>query len=152
MDIDLHGHTWEEAQVEFIDFYNSALNEAGDSSSVRLTVIHGYGSTGEGGILRSRLRAFLRRFDGRLEFTPGEDSCMNPGITLVTAIEKLPDKMDLLDEAILGYCERPRSLGKITGRFRRHGGPRVVKAIKTLQKVGHLRRIDKLGRTLYEAS
>ena len=152
LDIDLHGRTWEEALTAFIDFYNSALEGAGDGSSVRLTVIHGYGSTGEDGILRNRLRGFLRRFDDRLEFTPGEESSMNPGITLVTALEQLPDKRGLLEEAILGYCERPRSLSKITGRSRRHGGPLVAQAIKSLQKEGHLKRVDKLGRTMYETS
>ena len=152
LEIDLHGRTWVEALTAFIDFYNSALDEAGDAYSVRLVVIHGYGSTGEGGILRNRFRGFLRRFDDRLEFTPGEGSCLNPGITFVTALQRLPDKRGLLDEAILGYCERPRSLSKITGRFRRHGGPRIVQAIKSLQKGGYLKRVDKLGRTMYEAS
>ena len=46
-EIDLHRRTWLEAQEEFIAFYNHVLEETGDTSGAQLSVIHGYGSTGE---------------------------------------------------------------------------------------------------------
>ena len=41
--IDLHGHTWLEAQEEFIEFYNGTLDRVGNATRVQLGVIHGYG-------------------------------------------------------------------------------------------------------------
>lgn len=58
--IDLHGLTWTEAQAAFIEFYNGAVRQAGGKAG-SLNVVHGYGSTGTGGVLRTRLRGFLER-------------------------------------------------------------------------------------------
>ena len=73
LEIDLHGKTWHEALPEFIAFYNEALHHAGGGPAARLNVIHGYGSTGAGGVLRKRLHNYLAEQArlGRLEFTPG---------------------------------------------------------------------------------
>ena len=59
--LDLHGLTWTEAQAAFIDFYNGAVRQASGNAGSRLDVVHGYGSTGTGGVLRTRLRGFLER-------------------------------------------------------------------------------------------
>ena len=90
-EIDLHGRTWLEAQEEFIAFYNHVLEGTGDTTGVQLSVIHGYGSTGEGGVLRKRLRGFLQRFADYLEFVPGEQLDGNPGHTVVAPLQQLPD-------------------------------------------------------------
>ena len=62
-ELDLRGRTWSEAIKEFISFYNHALETTDDSHGVQLTIIHGYGSTGEGGAIRKRLRGFLGSVD-----------------------------------------------------------------------------------------
>ena len=152
LNIDLHGLTWPEAQEEFINLYNGALAEAGKNPCGQLHVVHGYGSGGEGGVLRDRIRGLLLRFDDRLEFTPGERLDGNPGITIVTPLKRLPDIGGLLEEEILNYCMRPRSPGKISGKLRRHGSPRIARAIKSLHKQGRLRRLEVRGRIMYEAS
>ena len=64
-ELDLHGRTWAEAQQEFVHFYNHSLDQATDPNSIQLRVIHGYGSNGEGGVIRKRLRAFLDRHSDR---------------------------------------------------------------------------------------
>ena len=48
-----------------------------------LDVVHGYGSTGEGGVIRGRLRGFLERHNDCLEFRPGENVDGNQGHTIV---------------------------------------------------------------------
>ena len=140
--IDLHGKTWAEAIAEFVSSYNQAVAAAGASSPV-LEVVHGYGSTGVGGALRTRLRGFLARHSSCLQFQPGEDVDGNPGHTLVTAIKRLPDGGGMLAEQVAAYCETPKTVRKITGRFRRHGDPQVQQAIRGLVKQGRLRQADR---------
>ena len=88
--LDLHGKTWREAQDEFIAFYNAALGRGGGGSGVTLTVVHGYGSTGEGGVLRKRMRAYLDRLGDYLEYTPGERYGRQSRLHLHSAAEAHP--------------------------------------------------------------
>ena len=67
--------------------YNARLR-AGDTGPIR--VIHGYGSSGRGGDLRTALRELLSRHAGRLEFVPGETYFNNPGVTVVYPKHPLP--------------------------------------------------------------
>ena len=62
----------------------------------------------------------------------------NQGYTLVKPTKRLPGVDDLLAEAILEYCERPRTRSKIMGKFRSHGQPRILQAIESLEKQGRL--------------
>ena len=152
-EIDLHEQTWHEALADFIDFYNQALQWAAGDPVHTLNVIHGYGSTGTGGVLRRRLHNYLAEHArlGRLEFTPGEHADANPGHTLVQPIEPLPGTHDVLAEDVLDYCARPRARSKITGKFRRHGEPAVLAAIDSLVRQRRLRPVSKGGRKAYEA-
>ena len=140
--IDLHGKTWTEALAEFLDSYNRVARTP-DASASTLDVVHGYGSTGSGGVLRQRLRGFLAKYPQCLELKPGEDVDSNPGHTLVLPLRKLPDTGGLLAEHIWEYCENPRTVSKIAGRFRRFGDPQVQQAIRTLDKQGRLRQLSK---------
>ena len=64
-EIDLHGLTVAEALSRLTAHYNARLR-AGDAGPIR--VIHGYGSSGRGGDLRTAIRELLSRHAGRLEF------------------------------------------------------------------------------------
>ncbi len=140
--IDLHGKTWTEALAEFLDFYNRVA-AANGTAKPTLDVVHGYGSTGSGGVLRARFRAFLSKYPVCLEFKPGEDVDNNPGHTLVLPSKKLPDTGGLLAEHIWEYCDNPRTVSKIAGRFRRFGDPLVQQAIRTLERQGRLKPVGK---------
>ena len=94
--LDLHGHTWAEALEAFIEFYNGSFQGPENTPVGRLEIVHGYGSTGEGGVLRSRLRGFLHRHEDCLEFRLGEDLDSNKGHTIVIPIKPLPDRFNLL--------------------------------------------------------
>lgn len=152
LSLDLHGYTWAKALEEFIDFYNAALESTVDGDTASLTVIHGYGSTGEGGAIRTRLRAFLQRCGDPLEFTAGEDLDGNQGCTIITAKKPIPGAVDLLAEQIWEYCAIGKSKSKLVRKFRRHGEPKIVQAIKLLESQGrlHRRRGSKVG--LFQAS
>lgn len=135
--IDLHGKNWTEALGEFIDCYNRAVPLDG-AWAATLDVVHGYGSTGAGGVIRTRLRAFLSKYPQCLEYQTGESVDGNQGHTLVKPLQRLPDTGGLLAERVWEYCETPRTASKITNKFRRHGDPQVQQAIRTLERQGRL--------------
>ena len=145
--LDLHGKTWIEAQTAFVDFYNGAMGRAGGNSPGRLDVIHGYGSTGEGGVLRDRLRAYLARNADYLQFTAGEHLDGNPGHTLVVPLRPLAG----LEQEILAYCAEPRAVTKITGKFRRHGLPEVRRVLASLEKQKRVEVVRKGALKMYRA-
>ena len=150
-ELDLHGLTWRNSLGEFMQLYDEAMCAADDPGSTQIMVVHGYGSTGEGGVLRTRLRRFLARFEDYLEFTPGEEIDGNYGCTIVRPLRHLPSSTELLSEDIWDYCQTPKTRSKIAGRFRRYGDPNVMEAIKSLEKQGRLRRVHKRRHTAYEA-
>ena len=132
--LDLHGLTWVEALPSFIEFYNFSIRSASSKTNARLEIVHGYGSTGVGGTLGKRLRAFLDQYQDRVEVQLDE----NPGHTYLIPLSPLPEIKDMLAENIIAYCDRPRSESKITGKFRTNGEPAVLRAIEVLKKQGRL--------------
>ena len=152
IELDLHGRTWSEAIEEFIHFYNDAVETTCELTSLRIVVIHGYGSSGEGGVIRHRLRAFLRRFPNCVNFTPGEEMTDNQGCTYIEPLTKLPSSGDTLEEQIAEFCGQPRTKNAIAGKFRRHGDRRVSNAIQTLVQRGRLCKTQKKNAIAYIAS
>ena len=148
--LDLHGLTWAEAEASFIEFYNQTVLRAG-KDAVRLDVVHGYGSTGTGGVLGIRLRRFLGTNGSRLEFQTGEKVDGNPGHTIVVPLKPLPSLQEQLSQDIWAFCDRPRSQSKIIGKFRRHGTTEVLSTIKTLEKQKRLRQSIQGAYKLYQA-
>ena len=136
--IDLHGCTVHEAMAQFVDFYNRCVRSGFRGC---IEVIHGYGSSGAGGKIQQELRRYLARNSERLEiYVPGDLG--NPGVTRVYPKRLLPaiqnrgsgqnsglgsDQSSRAREAILNFCEAPKSreriFSKLTGRF----GDRVLR-------------------------
>ena len=135
-ELDLHGYRTKEALELFIQVYN---RHAGKSSP--LVVVHGYGSSGEGGKIRRRLRRMLDRYPGNLDYERGE-KVGNPGITIVFPKKPLPTAGDRLEQEILAYCSKPRTREKIAGRFRKHGQPKVLDALRKLERKGMLENVS----------
>jgi hypothetical protein len=133
--VDLHAHT----TLEAIEHFRRAYDLEARSSFPRpLEVVHGYGSTGSGGIIRSRLRAFLQSQGERLVFCPGEQIDGNPGYTLVYPRGLLSTENSILSEQIMTYCITPHSEEKICGKFRRFGDSSVRFALRELERAGKL--------------
>jgi dsDNA-specific endonuclease/ATPase MutS2 len=78
--IDLHNCTVAEAIREFARVYNACVRSGYRG---RLEVIHGYGSSGTGGVIREELRKYLKAHAEVFgEFLAGE-SLRNPGVTIL---------------------------------------------------------------------
>ena len=78
--IDLHNCTVAEAIREFVRFYNSCVRSGYHG---RVEIIHGYGSSGTGGVIREELRRYLKAHEEIFgEFLAGE-SLRNPGVTIL---------------------------------------------------------------------
>jgi dsDNA-specific endonuclease/ATPase MutS2 len=102
--IDLHNFTVAEALREFVRYYNNCVRSG---YSGRLEVIHGYGSTGGGGVIREELRKYLKAHAGTFgEFLAGE-SLRNPGVTIVYPGDSLA-AMPLVQGASLSSVRRRR--------------------------------------------
>ena len=150
LDLDVHGKTWAEALEDFVDAYNKAVQPGGQACRT-LRVIHGYGSTGGPGVLRTRFRKFLEKQGARLEFTPGEKSDGNPGYTMVKPVYPLPGADAGLSELVWEYCEQPKTMTKIVGQFRRYGMPRVQRAVRSLEAQKRLRKAARTRNSVYQA-
>jgi hypothetical protein len=149
-EIDLHGLTWTEALPTFIEFYNDEVRKMGRGGG-SLDIVHGYGSTGPSGVLRTRLRAYFQRHEEHLEFMPGESVDGNQGHTVVIPMLSLPSTGDALEDLVWKYCELAKGRSKIIGKFRRHGEPTVIQAIKALESQKRLRVVRKGRVKSYEA-
>ena len=147
--LDLHGMTQREAIEKFVREANAALERAG--MPVKMRVVHGYGSTGEGGAIRQRLRGFCDSHSDRATYIRGEEAERNPGLTIVTLSCALPDARERLGDAIVAYCARPKAMDRIAGRFRREGGSAVADAVRDLAKRGRLRKTKGRHGTEYTA-
>ena len=119
--------------------------------TIRLDIVHGYGSTGTGGILRGRLRGFLERHPSYLEYKPGEEVDGNKGHTVIVPLRVLPSLGEDMVEDIWAFCENPKAQNKITGKFRRHGEAEVLSAIKLLEKHQRLRLTTRGAVKLYQS-
>jgi hypothetical protein len=146
--IDLHERTVPQAIREFVRFYNDCVR-AGYRG--RIEVIHGYGSTGSGGVIRKKLREYLAAHAEKLgSLLPG-DSLGNPGVTIVYAKKLLPASVagggamplpNAAQEAIRKYCDTPKAKERILIKLRGRFGDRVLSAeIRNMLTSGALEEI-----------
>lgn len=136
IDIDLHEMTVSEALDYFIGTYNSNKGQS-------LKIIHGYGSSGVGGRIKSAVRNFIelnKSCFNRVEF--GEILERNQGYTIVHYRSALPEKDDQLKDKIITYCTiSAKTKEKIISEFRRFGTGLVNQSVKELVSTGRLSEI-----------
>lgn len=145
-ELDLHDRTVDEALRTFVEFYNRRFR-SGSRESIR--VIHGYGSSGEGGKIQRQFRKFIEGKVGHLTWTPGEDCEGNPGVTIVHVRSILPDTQNQLEGDILGFCSIARTESKIAGQFRKHTAKEIKDAIRSLVRSGMVKTALKNGHETY---
>ncbi|HSP13148.1 MAG TPA: Smr/MutS family protein [Thermoanaerobaculia bacterium] len=149
--IDLHGLTVAEAIRKFVASYNSFF-ESGYRG--RIEVIHGYGSSGAGGVIRRKLRSFLAANADRFKRVVEGDSVGNPGVTIVEAKGRLPagEAATPIEQAILTFCRTPKSENKILVKLiGRYGDPAIRAAIRQMVNNGSLERIRGGAESKYRA-
>lgn len=130
--LDLHGYTAAEAVDLFLRFYNSRVGK-GDLS--RFRVVHGYGSGGTGGRIRTLLRKLLTASEESLTF---EYDPYNEGVTVVVPGKRLPEGAGIIWAEILEFCQAGKSESKILGKFRNYGDLNVKRTLQKLVKQGKL--------------
>ncbi|ADO83646.1 Smr/MutS family protein [Ilyobacter polytropus] len=146
MVIDLHNMTCNDAIRFFITKYNE-LYKNGYRGSIE--VIHGYGSHGEGGVIKKRLRKFLLENKSSLKFTINA----NPGVTFVVPVKAIPQMKNEISKDILEFCrENPKSLDKIKGNFfKKYTNREILATVKSLVKKGELESFFKKNHEVYLA-
>lgn len=119
-------------------------------------MIHGYGSSGEGGVIRRKLRTFLSANADRFKRVIEGESLGNPGVTCVEAKGRLPAAQagaTPLASAILAFCQTPKSenkiLIKLIGRF---GDPAIRSEVRELLRSGALEPVRSDGEIKYRAT
>ena len=149
-EIDLHGLTKLEAIETLINFYNNRVKKG---NLTPFYVIHGYGSSGVGGVLLKKIRGFLLNFEDSLDFDSGSNlyTVSNPGVTRIIPRKPLPESLDLLGEEILDFCELPKTISKITGKFHRYDEPKVTSALKKLEKQKRVKSFYKGSFKVYQS-
>jgi hypothetical protein len=144
-ELDLHGLAADEAIRVFIERYNRHVQ----GSREPLRIIHGWGSSGEGGKIRRKIREFLTQAAETLDWEPGEDVEGNLGVTIVYPRKALPALEASLAEVLLDFCSRPRTESKIAGEFRNHNAREIKQALRALVRQGRLQEIVKAGHATY---
>lgn len=144
VELDLHGHTVDEALKVFRVFYNK---HAG--AGARLRIIHGYGAVSESAKILKKLREFLATASSSLDWKRGEDVEGNPGVTIVYPRKKLPSAENDLQKEILRLCSVPRTESKIAGQLRKYPPREIKAALRALVRRGDLRSKVKGSETLF---
>lgn len=147
-ELDLHGYTVAEALEQFVQQYN---NRVGNNQLGCWRIIHGYGSTGEGGAIRIKLRAFLDQHLDKLRYETGE-TYGDPGWTWVYPKVRLPNQQERMAEMIRDFCRVGKSEEKILREFAKLGEVQVKQAVRSLAKLGKLRIVNKGARIVYQVA
>ena len=145
MVIDLHDMNRSEAIRFFIDKYNEVFKSGYRGE---ITVIHGYGSSGKGGVIKKELKEFLESHKGYLTYTVDT----NPGATLITPLKQINEMQDVISKEILEYCRlSPKTLDKIKGNFfKKYKNNEINACVKKLTKQGSLTTTLKKNGEVYQ--
>lgn len=147
-EVDLHGMKYASAMELFIEEHN-AIADRGRAEPLK--VIHGYGSSGAGGELRTAIRSLLKKNPASGEFVTGEVAEGNPGYTIVYPRRRLPEAKDRLWDAIIEFCRSPQTQSDILRKFvRRSGEPEVLRSLRELESRGRLRSFYKNGKKHFQ--
>ena len=147
-DLDLHGYTVAEAVEQFVRHYNGRVD---NNQYGCWRIIHGYGSTGQGGAIRVKLRAFLDEHLDKLRYEAGDDYG-DPGWTWVYPKVGLPDQRERIAAAILSFCTSGRTEEKILREFAKLGEVQIKQVVRTLAKQGKLKTVNKGVRISYQTA
>ena len=147
-DLDLHGFTVAEAIERFVQQYNTRVDNHQFGS---WKIIHGYGSSGKGGAIRIKLRAFLDLHPDKLRYEAGDDYG-DPGWTWVYPKNRLPDQRERMAAAILDFCAEGRTEERILREFSEMGEVQVKQVVRSLAKQGRLKTVTKGTKTVYQVA
>ncbi len=145
IELDLHGMAAGEGLEALVNSYNRLV----DSGESELLVVHGYGSSGVGGVLQRKVRSFLRSA-GVQFFTESESRC-NIGQTLVKVGKSPISVGDGLDAKMLKFCAVPKTKEKLFSKFHKSGRSALQQTFSALLSKGLLHEKRKGKYKVYEA-
>jgi DNA-nicking Smr family endonuclease len=87
--IDLHGLREREALRKFVRDYNAYVRSGGRDP---VWVVHGYGSSGHGGVIQRAIRDYISANANRFDKVVEGDQLANPGVTIVYPKRLLPEE------------------------------------------------------------
>jgi hypothetical protein len=138
MIIDLHDTKLEDAIPFFITKYNEFyLN----GFKGEIEVIHGYGSSGIGGVIKKRFKSFSEAYNTYFNARYTN----NLGVTFITPKKLIPKENFLLENEILIFCSNsPKSMNKIKNNFlKKYKQEDIKKSVLSLLKKNLLSEIQK---------
>lgn len=147
-ELDLHGFSVAEAIEQFVQYYNTRVD---NNQFGCLRIIHGYGSSGQGGAIRAKLRAFLDEHLDKARYEAGDDYG-DPGWTLVYPKVRLPDQRERMAAAIVRFCSDGKTEEKILREFIKMGEVQVKQAVHSLAKQGKLKIVNSGAKVLYRSA
>lgn len=142
--IDLHGFSVDTALETLVTHCNKAY-QSGYRGWV--TVVHGYGSTGAGGVIKQRVRSLFSHHRDAFEVCFNDSA--NPGSTDVRILKPLRESHRTstpLEEQILEFCKTPKEESKIGNKFHRLPFAELREVLKGLQEQGRLAMVKTNGR------
>ncbi len=134
IELDLYGLSVSEALATVVAKYNALLG----TEHRELVVVHGYGSSGEGGVLKHRIRSFLQ--SAKVSFRTEQDGFHgNRGQTVVLIGNSLLSVGQGLEDKMLDYCTIAKTKEKIFAKFHKSGTKALREAFSALVSKGLLK-------------
>ncbi len=134
-ELDLHGLTGADALRHFLEFYSGRFRSG---CTTPFKVIHGWGSSGQGGnVISGTLTALLDKHPDKASYA------RHLGYMIVHPTFPLPTITQCLEEQILEYCVSPRTQSELESKFHAWTSGAILNATRRLKRSGRLREVWK---------
>ena len=145
--IDLHGLSVDAAIQLFIERCNRLFR---GGYRGKIAVVHGYGSGGQGGAIKDRLKGFLGRHADYFD-APGWDGG-NPGATIIRQLKLLPaDQAGGIHQQIIDFLQTPKTEAKILAKFHARSAAEIKGLIRDLGVRGVIHEVSKNGQKAWQS-
>jgi hypothetical protein len=145
--IDLHGLSVDVAMQTFIERCNQ-LFSGGYRGTI--AVVHGYGSSGQGGAIKERLKSFLVKHADYFD-APAWDGG-NPGVTAIRQLKLLPaEHAGGVHEQIIVFLQAPKTEAKILAKFHARPVAEIKGLLRELRGRGLICEINKSGQRAWQS-
>lgn len=145
--VDLHGFTVDDAIREFVRRCNT-LFKGGYRGDI--VVVHGYGSSGQGGAIKERLKGFLSRHADFFDAPAWNTG--NPGATMLRQLKLLPAaKAGGMHQQILDFLVSAKTEPKILARFHSRPMKEIRAILQELRRDGLIAETQRNGQKAWLA-
>lgn len=145
--IDLHGLSVDAAIRTLIDRCNHLFS---GGYRGKITVVHGYGSGGQGGAIKGRLKGFLAKHPEYFDAPSWEGG--NPGATIIRQLRLLPaEQAGGIRQQIIEFLQTAKTEAKILAKFHARPASEVKALIRELRGKGFIREVSKNGQKAWQS-